>query len=284
MAQNPHAHHRQRMRDRATKNGFEDFADHELLEMLLHQTIPRVDTNPTAHALLEAFGSIKGVLDASISDLCRVNGIGQTSALQLKLTIELLRRYEKDSLERRTIYNTLGGIVRFLFPCFLGKDVETLYMMMLNNRMNLIKCEKISEGTVNCTDSSVRKITELALAHKASNVILAHNHPNGLTTPSSADLEMTDTLNNHLQTLDVTLVEHIVFAERRYMPIMRQHCGRFRCSPYTHRLESRFYDKFYDVEEGNYIIPALFFPELLETTEEEGRLSKGDLLGDRSLC
>ncbi len=271
------------MRDRASQNGFEDFADHELLEMLLQQTIPRADTNPTAHALLDTFGSIKGVLDSSIPDLCAVAGVGKNSALQLKLTVELLRRYERASLERRTVYNTLIGVVRFLFPYFVGKGVETLYIMLLNNRMNLIRCEKISEGTVNCTDSSVRKIVELALGYGASGVVLAHNHPNGLTTPSSADLEMTDMLNNHLQTLGVALVEHIVFADRRYMPIMRQHCGKFRCSPYTHRLESRFYDKFYDVEEGHYVISPLFFPELLESLEEEEQASNGDWLENGSL-
>ena len=280
MEQNLHAHHRQRMRDRAMKNGFENFADHELLEMLLHQSIPRVDTNPIAHALLEKFGSVKGVLDSSVSDLCAVKGVGQASALQLKLTVEFLRRYERDSLERRTLYNSLGNTVRFLFPYFVGKGVETLYIMLLNNRMNLIRCEKISEGTVNCTDSSVRKIVELALGHQASSVILAHNHPNGLTTPSSADLDMTDTLNNHLQTLGVTLLEHIIFADRRYMPIMRQHCGKFRCSPYTHRLESRFYDRFYDVDKSEYVISPRFFPELLQTKDEEETSSEDSSFED----
>ncbi len=269
------------MRDRAMNNGFDDFADHELLEMLLHQSIPRVDTNPIAHALLEKFGSIKGVLDSSMSDLCTVKGVGQTSALQLKLTVELLRRYERASLERRTVYNSLSNMVRFLFPCFVGKGVESLYMMLLNNRMNLIRCEKISEGTVNCTDSSVRKIVELALAHNASSVVLAHNHPNGLTTPSSADLEMTDTINNHLQMLGVTLVEHIIFADRRYMPIMRQHCGTFRCSPYNHRLETRFYDRFYDVDGKNYMIPPLFCTDDCDTAEEQS--TEEDSIADEFL-
>ncbi len=255
---NPHAHHRQRMRDRAMRNGFADFADHELLEMLLQQTIPRTDTNPIAHALLDRFGSVKDTMDASVAELCGVTGVGNTSALQIKLIVELLRRYERDSLGQYVRYNTLARVVRFLFPYFVGKSVETLYMMVLNNRMNLIVCEQISEGTVNCTNSSVRKITESALAHKAGCVILAHNHPNGMALPSSMDLDMTDTLNNHLQMFGIPLVEHIIFAERRYMPIMRQHCAMFRCSPYTYKLENHFYDKFYDVDEDQYLIPPLF--------------------------
>ena len=258
MEHNLHAHHRQRMRERAMRNGYTDFADHELLEMLLQQTIPRADTNPIAHALLDRFGSVRAAMDASVADLCGVAGIGNTSALQIKLTVELLRRYERDSLEQHTCYNTLARVVRFLFPYFVGKSVETLYLMILNNRMNLIRCEQISEGTVNCTDSSVRKITQLVLANNGGCVVLAHNHPNGIATPSSMDLDMTDTLNNYLQTLGIPLVEHIVFADRRYMPIMRQHCSMFRCSPYTHKLENHFYDKFYDVDEDQSVIPTLF--------------------------
>ena len=258
MENNLHAHHRQRMRDRAMRNGFVDFADHELLEMLLQQTIPRVDTNPIAHALLDRFGSVKDVMDSSVPELCSVNGVGNTSALQIKLIIELLRRYERDSLGQQIRYNKLSGVVHFLFPYFVGQSVETLYIMILNNRMNLIACEKVSEGTVNCTDSSLRKISQLVLTHRTGCVILAHNHPNGLAIPSSMDLDMTDMLNNSLQTLDIPLVEHIIFADRRYMPIMRQHCAMFRCSPYTYKLENHFYDKFYDVDEDQYVIQTLF--------------------------
>ena len=242
------------------KNGLSDFADHELLELLLQQTIPRADTNPTAHALLARFGSVKGTLEASIPDLCNVEGMGKVSALQIQLITELLRRYERDSMEHHPTYRTLSSLVELLFPYFIGRGTEALYMVLLNNRMNLIGIEQISEGTVNCTDSSVRRIAELALSNHAGNVVLAHNHPNGFATPSGTDLDMTDTLNNHLQTLGVQLVEHIVFADRRYQPIMRQHCGTFRCSPYANKLESRFFDRFYDVDEDNYYIPMRFEP------------------------
>ena len=257
------------MRDRARQNGFDGFADHELLEMLLHQSIPRSDTNPTAHALLETFGSVKQTLDSDVSDLCGVKGVGESSALQIKLIVELMRRYERDSMKQYPTYHTLARVVQYLFPYFVGQGVEILYMMILNNRMNLIRLEKIAVGTVNCTDSSVRKISELAMLNRAGCVVLAHNHPNGIAMPSSADLDMTDTLNNYLLTIGIPMVEHIIFAERRYMPIMRQHCGMFRCSPYSHKLESRFYERFYDVNEGDYFIPPRFeHPEHQQTDGE----------------
>ena len=92
MSENVHKNHRERMRQRAVKDGFSSFADHELLEYLLYHAIPRVDTNPTAHALLEEFGSLQAIMDASGDELCRVKGIGAGSALIFDLIIEFMRR------------------------------------------------------------------------------------------------------------------------------------------------------------------------------------------------
>ena len=127
--------------------------------------------------------------------------------------------------------------------------------------MNLIDITMISEGTVNSSGSSIRKIAELALSKKASAVLLAHNHPNGSAIPSMSDNEMNDSLNLYLSDLGIVLVEHLIFAEYRCMPIMRQRCGMFRCSPFSQQIENSFYEKFYDVDEVESEIPLAFYKE-----------------------
>lgn len=258
MAGTIHKNHRQRVKARAQREGFAHFSDHELLESLLFFAIPRVDTNLTAHRLLKEFGSLKGILDADVDALCRVEGIGPSSAILFRAISESMRRYERDCLKRTLCYNTLDKIAEYLRPYFVGLDHECLYAMFFNNRMNLIDCVLVSEGTVNMTMANVRQILRPMLSKNVSSVVLAHNHPDGLTVPSSADLEFTDMLNNHLNELGIVLVEHLIFVDYHYRPIMLKRYGTFRTSPVSKLVESGFYDCFYNVDENSYHIAPLF--------------------------
>lgn len=246
------------MKERALRDGVEGLSDYELMEYLLFFSIPRVDTNPTAHRLLKEFGSVKGVLDADVESLCRVEGVGQNSAIQLRLISEMMRRYERGCFRKTLCYNSLEKVASYLRPCFVGLDHERLYAMFLNNRMNLIDCVLVSEGTVNLTMPNVRKLLRPMLSKNVSSVILAHNHPDGLTVPSSSDLDFTDMLNNHLNELGIVLVEHLIFVDYHYRPIMRSRYGTFRVSPVSGLVENGFYEKFYDVDENSYHIAPLF--------------------------
>ena len=80
-----HDGHREKMRRRFLETGLEGFADHEALELLLYYAIPRRDTNPIAHALMERYDSLSGVLNAPVEDLEKVEGIGESAAILLSL-------------------------------------------------------------------------------------------------------------------------------------------------------------------------------------------------------
>ena len=257
-----HDEHRKRMKTRYLEHGFDNFAKHEILEMLLYYGKPQGDTNPEAHLLLEHFGSLKGIFEASVDELIQVPGIGIHTAILLKLIPESMRRYAEETSEHIVCYNSLSKIGIYLFRRFIGLDHERLYMMMFNNRMNLIDCILISEGVVNSTNVPIRLMTERALQKKAACVVIAHNHPSGLAVPSNSDLEVTDLINNAFHLLDITLLEHLIIADNRFWPIMKQHCGMFRCSPISGKVESGFYEHFYDVD------PEIFtFPPLFDTRE-----------------
>lgn len=237
------------------------FTEYQLLELALCFSVPRVDTNPIAHRLLEKFDSVKGIFDASPEELCRVEGVGENTAIFLQTVLELMRRYERDLLQRKVCYNTLSSIASYLHPYFSGLNRERLYMMLFNNRMNLMDCVLISEGAVNCTSAQLRPIVETAFKYEASAVVMAHNHPNGLRVPSPSDIEFTEMLNKHLNEIGIVLLEHLVFADQEYQPIMLQQHGTFRTSPVSKLVESGFYDRFYDVDEEHYLIPTLFETE-----------------------
>ncbi len=256
-----HANHRKRMYERADRNGFSDFADHQLLEMLLFSSIPRCDTNPTAHALLNRFGSIKGVLDASVPELCEVEGIGKKSATQLKLCVELLRRYERCSYTRTKSYRRLSHISEYLAPYFVGENTERLYLLLFNNRMNLLGCELISDGITNATDVNVSKILTLSLRMGASSVVLAHNHPMGDPRPSGEDRVLTKLLDDRLRSVGVVLLEHLIFVDSLCFPMLRDMSGEYRVSPLEAKMDADFYHRFYEGNGEIIQLPRLFSEE-----------------------
>lgn len=241
-----HEFHRQRLRERYLKCGFESFADHELLEMLLSYAIPRKDTNGIAHALLDQFGSLRNVLLAELPELTAVDGMGESSAICLKLHLEMLRRTLKDETKSRTRYDTVIKLAKFLCPQFVCATNEMVYAMLLDNGMRLLECFKVTDGIVNAAEVAVRRIAERAYHMHAANVVLAHNHPNGLSIPSLQDIEFTDCLNESLRTLGIVLVEHFVIVDERFAPIMRQNSTSMHCAPNLDRENDRFYDKFYE--------------------------------------
>lgn len=258
-----HEGHRARMRERFLEiEGFDGFSDFELFETLLYYSKPRGDTNPCAHALMERFGSVKQVIDASVDELCGVDGMGLHSATLIKLMGELMRRYRKDMVQKAQSYARMSLVVDYLSPLFLGLAHERLYMLMFNDRMNLIDCVLISRGSINSTDVQLRLMLEKIIAKKATAVILAHNHPNGVAIPSECDVTVTDQIKTTFEAIHVTLVEHFIISDTYFWPIMRRHYGMFRPSPIItgDRTESYFYETFYDLEEEDYKLHFSFDP------------------------
>ena len=264
-----HKGHRKRMRERFYKYGAETFQTHELLEMLLYYGIPQGDTNPCAHELIEHFGGIKGVFEASVDDLMQVNGIGDSTATLIALIPELLRRYEEDIRKPVPRYTTMSKIAFFLKPYFTARSTERLYMLIFNNKLNLLDCIMISEGSVNCTDVLLRQMEEKILMKKGSSVVVAHNHPNGLPTPSQQDLELTNLIYTHFSSLNIYLLEHLIFTDTSFFPIMKTHFGPFKPSPIDGVSSSTFFEKFYDIDTESFRFDCAFKPS--ETDSDSAR-------------
>jgi len=207
-----HDGHRKRLREQAMENGLESLNEVQQLELLLTYGIPRADTNPIAHELLKRFGSLSRVLDADPADLTAVEGVGESTALLLKLLPSLLRLYERDKQQKKQTLTTTGEIADYLRPCFLGKTEECSYLLCLDARGGVLGCSLVSNGEIGTVELPLRRIVELALKHKAAMAVLAHNHPAGSTEPSQADLTTTARVKEALGSIGVTLADHVILS------------------------------------------------------------------------
>ncbi len=208
-----HGGHRKRFKQQFMTSG-DHFHDHQLLEVLLYYSIPQGDVNPVAHRLMETFGSIAGVLDAHPAELQKVAGIGEHTAVLLKLIPKISARYNQSLSALGTIIRSTKEAERYLAPYFrMGVRNEMVYLLCMDGKHKVLGCYKMGEGSVHMADIAPRKILEAALAHNAATVILAHNHVSGLALPSDSDLYTTDRLTILLSAVDITLVDHLIFTQ-----------------------------------------------------------------------
>lgn len=216
-----HDGHRNRLRQRFLDEGLDHFTDIQVLELLLFYCIPRRDTNPLAHELLNQFGSLSQVLEASVDELRKVNGMGEGASVFLHLITQVGRCYLKDRASEAKTLPTLESCAKFLQPRFFGECIETVYLLCLDAKCRLLCCKKISQGDVNSANLSIRKIMEIALAANASSVLLAHNHPGGMAIPSYADIKATMNIASILSSVDVNLIDHLVICDDDYVSLMQ---------------------------------------------------------------
>ena len=214
-----HDGHRKRMRQRFLAEGLDQFTDVQVLEILLFYCIARQDTNPIAHALLDHFGSLSQVLEAPVEELCKVEGIGENTAVFLRLVTQVGRCYLTDRASKAKVLPTLESCAKYLQSFFFGRNVETVYLLCLDAKCKVLCCKKISEGDVNSTSLSVRKVVETVLNTNASSVVLAHNHPGGLAVPSREDIQTTMRIAAALQAVDVNFLDHILVTDDDYVSL-----------------------------------------------------------------
>ena len=178
-----HEGHRSRKKEQFRAHGLDAFADHEVLELLLYYAVPRQDTNPIAHRLMEKFGSLDAVFAADRAALEEVEGIGENASTLISLMFPLMRRIRLDAKGR------------------------------------LLACHLVAEGDTDSVQLNMRKIVENALKCGASSVLLAHNHPSGVALPSPADNATTLSVFDALRTVGVELADHIIVADDDFVSL-----------------------------------------------------------------
>ena len=205
-----HVGHRERLRERAEAGGLQALPDYEVLELYLFRTARMGDVKPKAKALLARFGSLGGVLSASLAELTSVAGVGEAAALDLKLVHEMALRMGREPTRRRTVISSWSALLSYVRLAIQHEGREQVRVLYLDRKNQLILDEVTSEGTVDHAPVYPREIIRRALELSASSVILVHNHPSGDPTPSRADVEITQAVVAAGKPLGVAVHDHLV--------------------------------------------------------------------------
>jgi len=205
-----HIGHRQRMKKRFSDSGLDSFLDHEVLELLLTYAIARKDTKPIAWALLKRFGSLADVLDADKAALEQIDGVGENTALFLKLIRGTLKKYTQARLPKRIPITNPQQVMEYCKASLSGKQYECLEIIFLSVRSTLIGTQIIASGSLAEVAVTPRMIVQSALDKKAAAIILVHNHPSGDVSPSKEDIELTQQTLQAAQLMDITLHDHLI--------------------------------------------------------------------------
>lgn len=191
-----HDGHRQRLVDLVWNVGLDNVSLIQAMEFILFYIFPRGDVNPLAHRLLDRFGDIPTVLEASIEDLQEVKGMGETSAKKLRNILDILFFYTEEKLNGKNTLKTIGDFYDYIEQLLRYQDHEELFMFGVTPMGEITKGRRFGKGTNLSVGFNIRDVILYLSTHKVNNVILVHNHPNGSCVASKQDVETYEKLKS----------------------------------------------------------------------------------------
>ena len=210
---NPHAGHRDRLRNQALTQGVDSLHEHQVLELYLSSIVPYKDTNVMAHDLLNKFGSFANVFEADVEALKTVKGIGDSIAKNISLQMDIARYYYRSRERRNVRLNNYSMSARYFREIFGRSEVEEVYIVGLDSENRVVKNDCISKGDYASANVDIAKITEFLNRHKLKKFLIGHNHPEGKAYPSTADDKITMAMYVTSMMSGFQMLDHIIIGK-----------------------------------------------------------------------
>lgn len=213
------AGHRARLRARLLAGGIDALGDHEVIELLLTQAIPRRDVKPLAKSLLQRFGGLAGVLNADPRALAKHPGMGEASAAALRLVAVAARRLARTGVQEQPVLGSWQALLDYLTIDMAHLTIERVRVLYLNTQNRLIGDELMSEGSIDEAAIHPREVIRRALDLGASALILVHNHPSGSPEPSRADIQITNRIAEAGRLLGIVVHDHVIVGRQGHVSL-----------------------------------------------------------------
>ena len=203
-------------REKLLQQGVEALNDQELLAIFLRTGIRGIPVMQLSENVLKTFGSLRGLLTASVEDFCNVKGLGKTQYIQLQATKEMTKRYLSQQMEASETISEPYMAIMYFQSELEHWEREVFMVIFLDNQNRLIRTEKMFFGTINQASVHPREVIKAALKCNAAAIIIAHNHPSGECTPSDADRHLTRRIELACDLVDIRFVDHIIVGKGDY--------------------------------------------------------------------
>ncbi|MCJ2181361.1 DNA repair protein RadC [Novosphingobium sp. 1949] len=211
--------HRSRLRQRLIGGGPDALADHEVIELLLMQAVPRRDMKPLARSLLQRFGSLAGVLQADPRTLAAHPGMGEATAAALRIVTVAATRLARQKVREAPVIGSWQALIDYLTIDMAHLTLERVRVLYLNTKNMLILDDLVGEGSIDEAAIHPREVIRRALDIGASALILVHNHPSGSPEPSRADIEITNRISEAGRLLGVAVHDHVVIGREGHVSL-----------------------------------------------------------------
>jgi DNA repair protein RadC len=172
--------------------------------------------------LLDHFGSLKKIEQASVHEICTIKGLGLAKAAQLKAALELGKRVYKETVPRGPLFSNGRDVFDYYHPRLSGMKKEVFSCALLDVKNRLIQEARVSEGTLTSSLIHPREAFLLAVRESAASVIFVHNHPSGDPTPSRDDILITERLENAGEMIGIKVLDHIIIGDGQYASMLEK--------------------------------------------------------------
>jgi DNA repair protein RadC len=206
----------ERPRERLVELGADALSAAELIAILLRTGAKGFSAIQAAQDLVQKFGTLNALSQASLEQLQKVKGVGPDKAIALKSAFTLARRMARELRGEAPLLDNPASIADFLREDNRAYDVEHFQIVLLNTRRKLIRVEVISQGLVDTLLAHPREVFRAAIAANASALVLVHNHPSGDPTPSPADIKVTRDLIRAGNLLKIEVLDHVILGRRSH--------------------------------------------------------------------
>lgn len=205
----------ERPREKVKQYGINNVTNKELLSIILKTGTKNINVEDLALSILRKY-KLHELKNVTINELTKIKGIGEVKAIELLAAIELGKRINYKTEEKKKKLNNPEVIFQEMRYLFIDKKQELFYCLYLNEKQELIERKLLFMGTVNKSITHPREVFKEAYRLSASSIICMHNHPSNDLRPSKSDLEFTTSLVEIGKLQGIPVVDHIIVGDSSF--------------------------------------------------------------------